>query len=358
MTDTIAQPTRPTVNNAQIWSWYNEFLADWRSDQASTVLDLLHIYRLRKLSQLRTGSSRYRSLSAGLDSLLQRDVLSLTRRDISRQIATLAETAPIHANRTLAYIKAFFSWAVGEGYLDTNPAAPVAKPVREKSRERTPTLGEIAIIWKAADGLWYPFGPIVHLLILTASRRSEIGEMRVDELDLPDGQLDGCWTIPAARSKNGRAIRIPLCPLARQVITRALQDRSRPASEYVFTTTGDRPVSGWSKAKARLDYQIGIKGFPAWCFHDFRRSFATHACDHLQIPPAVADRCLNHVGSATSSTISRVYARNEMFEERKDALARWAVLISDARAELERTRRENSPTIPPHRLFAFVEARD
>lgn len=121
-------------------------------------------------------------------------------------------------------------------------------------------------------------------------------------------------------------------------IEEALDDYRRPPSPYVFTTAGNRPVSGWSKAKARLDRSIASSTFPPWCFHDLRRAFATHACDQLHIPAAVADRCLNHVGSSTSSTISRVYARNEMFEERKDALERWAGLLVQAYRDMQAAR--------------------
>ena len=105
---------------------------------------------------------------------------------------------------------------------------------------------------------------------------------------------------------------------------------------FVFTTRGDRSISGWSKAKARLDRIIADRRLAhdpssepmvPWRFHDLRRSFATHACDVLHIDPAVADRCLNHVGASTSSTVSRIYARNEMFDQRRDALIAWAELI-------------------------------
>jgi len=39
------------------------------------------------------------------------------------------------------------------------------------------------------------------------------------------------------------------------------------------TTAGKRPVSGFSKAKARLDRLSGVEG---WTLHDLRRSAATH----------------------------------------------------------------------------------
>lgn len=79
-------------------------------------------------------------------------------------------------------------------------------------------------------------------------------------------------------------------------------------------------------AKARLRQNAQPMG--PWRLHDLRRSFATAACDLLAVDPAVADRCLNHVGASTTSTISRVYGRNEMFAQRADALRRWAALVA------------------------------
>jgi len=258
----------------------------------------------------------------------------------------IADRAPIHANRTLAYIKSFFSWALSRGYLEINPVAAMAKPVREVARDRTPDLFELVEIWNATGLLAYPFGHAVRLLILTAGRRDEVAAMRVREVEFGlNGDL--CWTLPADRSKNGRSIRTALSASARTVLEEALG--ARPTnSPFVFTTNGTSPISGWSKAKSRLDALIaqnrsnsGIKvdAMPPWRIHDLRRSFATLACDILMIDPAVADRCLNHIGASSTSTISRVYGRNEMFDQRKDALNRWAAL-------LEKSIREQRPCVP------------
>jgi integrase len=305
--------------------------------QLLTVGDLLCAYERRKLHQLRRGAATYRHLKTVLQPVAGKDVTLLTRRELGMLIDDLADRAPIQANRTLAYMKAFFGWAVGRGYMDTSPAAPLAKPVREIARERAPDIVELAEIWVAAESLGYPFGDAVRLLMLTASRRDEVSAMRVDELDLGAcGTL--CWTIPAARSKTGRSIKLALPNLARSIVESALA--ARPAgSQWVFSTNGSRPISGWSKAKARLDQTIVRHRLlenvePAyltpWRLHDLRRSFATLACDALNIDPAVADRCLNHVGASTRSTISRVYGRSEFFEQRKDALSRWSELIQAA----------------------------
>lgn len=314
---------------------------------AETLGELLESYRKRHLSQLRSGRGTYRSLRIGLGDLLGRELAIVSRRDLSDAMLDVAVRAPAHANRILAYAKGLFSWAVACGYMEANPALLIRPPTRERARDRTPTLPELAIIWEAAGLLQYPFCQIIRLMILTAARRQEVGSIRVDELDLPHGARDGSWIIPAERSKNRRAIRVPLSPLAREVIEQALGCRSRhPASPFVFTTTGDRPVAGWSKAKARLDRCIAGRPeweLPPWRLHDFRRAFATAASDVLHVAPEVADRCLNHVGSSTTSTISRVYARNEMFDQRRDALERWAGLLQ---AELDRTK---LPSVCPNR---------
>jgi integrase len=301
-------------------------------DPGATVRTLLSSYKKRQLAQLRRGDAAAQALNAALRRHLHRDPHSLTRRELAELIDQIAERAPIQANRSLAYMKAFFSWAVGRGYLEVNPAATVSPPAREVARERSPGLQELVRIWRACERMGYPFGSAIQLLMLTAMRREEVGAMSVDELELDRDALPVVWILPADRSKNSRAIRVPLSPLASAMLSKALASRP-PGSRLVFTTTGQRSISGWSKAKAQLDGLIATDGAPrlaAWRLHDLRRSFATLACDELQIDPAVADRCLNHVGSSTRSMIARVYGRGEMFAQRDVALRAWGALIDAA----------------------------
>ena len=305
-------------------------------DRAFNVGELLEIYRRRKLSQLKRGEGTARTLTAALAGVLSRDAPMITRRDIGLIVDNIADRAPIQANRALAYMKAFFAWCVGRGYLEANPAASVAKPSREATRSRAPSLAELVEIWDAAAVLGYPFGDIVRLLMLTAARRDEVAKMQAFEIEISDGRAN--WIVPAARSKNGRAIRTALPALAQRLVEAAMARRPL-GSKWIFTTSGVTPVSGWSKAKKRLDELIAKKrarlspelgSMSPWRLHDLRRSFATLACDTLLIDAAVADRCLNHVGASTTSTISRIYARNEMYEQRRAALQCWADLIENA----------------------------
>ena len=107
-------------------------------------------------------------------------------------------------------------------------------------------------------------------------------------------------------------------------------------SPYLFTTNGERPVSGFSKAKERLDGNMlkllraefeeagkdpGKAEIRAWILHDLRRTAATGMA-RLNIAPHVVDRILNHV-SGTIHGVAAVYNRHAYLEERKAALEVW-----------------------------------
>ena len=332
----------------------------------TTLRDLLDQYETAKLSQLRQGPATRRALDGKkglLRDMLTRAPGSITRADIADAVRRHAKTSPISANRSLAYARAFFNWCVGEEIIDANPAEKVKKPAKENQRDRTHTLGELGEIWAAAGTLGYPFGPLYRLLMVLPMRREEIAAMPVAELDLgsDDAPAEGIWTLPAGRTKRANALRVPLSPLARSIIKEALADPARPKeavgddgrsrpNPFVFSTTGTSPVSGFTKGKRRLDKAIADARakvaaeeasrtctqdgnapepdvMPGWTIHDLRTSFATNASDRLGIDATVADRCLNHVGSATTSKIMRTYNQSELFEPRKAALCAWASLI-------------------------------
>ncbi len=186
-------------------------------------------------------------------------------------------------------------------------------------------------MWRAAGTLGFPFGPLVRLLLLTAQRREEVGAMRWSELsaDL------STWTIPAKRAKNGAAHVVHLAPEVRAVLAGVPRFAG---SDLVFTTTGTSPVSGFSKAKERLDAAVAaaraeaaMKGgaepepMPAWRLHDFRRSAVTWlAGPPHRFPPHVCDKLLNHVATTGLSDVGRIYQRAQFLAERKAALEAWA----------------------------------
>jgi hypothetical protein len=139
----------------------------------------------------------------------------------------------------------------------SDPTARVRKIIKEVARDRALTDAEIRIFWAGCEKLGWPFGPMFKLLLLTAQRRDEVGRMEWTEIGSHEKRV---WTIPREKAKNDRAHEVHLSELAIEIIeelpkvSRQRADGSGlEPSPFVFTTNGERPVSGFSKAKARLD---------------------------------------------------------------------------------------------------------
>ena len=101
---------------------------------------------------------------------------------------------------------------------------------------------ELGAFWRGCDTIGWPFGGLLKLLALTAQRKSEIGELRWSEINTSDKTIE----LAGARYKTGKAHVVPLSAAALDIIA------SLPrfdGCDYVFTTTGKQPVSGFSKAK-------------------------------------------------------------------------------------------------------------
>jgi integrase len=207
----------------------------------------------------------------------------------------------------------------------------IPRPAAENPRDRVLSDDEIVAFWKGCKSLGWPFGWLFRLLLLTAQRRDEVGNMTWLEVDLEGG----LWMLPRERAKNDRAHEVQLSRLALEILAAAPRI---DGSQFIFTTTGRRPASGFSKAKQRLDTRMAqvlteelakgypgkdkiATGVPAWTLHDLRRTAATGMAS-LNVPPHVVDRILNHV-SGTIRGVAAVYNRHAYLDERKAALEAW-----------------------------------
>jgi integrase len=249
----------------------------------------------------------------------------ITRRDIAAHLIG----PPVAAARARSRLMELYSWAMQRGLVEANPV--IGTPVPDEHvgpRERVLSGEELAAIWHACrDDL---YGKIVRLLILTGCRRQEIGSMQWRELD----QEKGTWTIPAERSKNGRAHTLPLPEAAWQIIANV------PAwhgGDYLF---GRRSGFGaWAISKALLDQRAGIA---PWVLHDIRRSVATGMNDdECGIAPHIVEAVLNH--ATFRKGVAGVYNKASYQREIAAALNVWADHI---RALVEGDKRKIIPLRP------------
>jgi integrase len=245
-------------------------------------------------------------------------VATLTRRDVIELIDAVADRgAPIMARRLHAYLHRLFRWCVGRGITESNPMADLPKPGAEVRRDRVLTDAELSAVWNATDRLGWPFGPAIKLMILTGARRDEIGALRWSEVGGDEIKLDG------ARTKNGEPHTIPLA----SAVVAIIETLPRVGGgDFVFSTTGNTPVSGWSKAKAALDgaaAEIYGRGpLPYWRLHDLRRTCAT-GLQRLGIGLQAIEAVLGHIGGSRAGIVA-VYQRHSFAVEKRAALAAWA----------------------------------
>lgn len=250
-------------------------------------------------------------------------IANLTRGEISLAIRRIGQRSPSAANKAYRMLNVMLNWAVEIEAIDTNPMSKLKLPFPEQSRERVLSDSELWLVWKASFELGYPFGHITRMLILCGQRLREVAGMRWQELDLESKT----WTIPSDRSKNKRRHVVPLSEAALTLISE-IQAFAAFESEYVFTTTGHSPPSGFSKAKARLDIEVAklcssapAQAPKAWTFHDLRRTFATR-CQQLGMPTQIIEALINHVGSRGG--IVRVYQTHDYADEKRAAMTQWA----------------------------------
>ena len=137
---------------------------------------------------------------------------TVSRAIVSSRLREIAKIGGPTANRARSVLSAMYAWAIGEGLCETNPVDGTNKPDERRSRDRVLSDPELAAIWNAATD--NDFGRIVKLLMLTAQRRNEMGELRWSEVDMTTATI----TLEAARTKNGRKHTIPLSADALEVL--------------------------------------------------------------------------------------------------------------------------------------------
>lgn len=291
-----------------------EASADTDRDRLSNVIDL---FMKRHASRNRRGDDVLAMFRREImDKWGDRDIHSITKRDVIEVLDGVVDRgSPVTANRLRAHLNTLFNWAKGRDVIEANPLDGIKPPAPEKPRNRVLTDDEIRLFWNACDGLGYPFGPIYRLLLLTGQRLREVAEMSWREVD---GDI---WTLPDARSKNADQHTVPLSAEALAV----LETLPRISGRYVFTTTGNSAVSGFTRAKERVDKlmaEASSDPIPAFTIHDLRRTAATGMAG-LRFPPHVVEAVLNH-RSGTRRGVAGVYNRFDYADEKRAALEAWA----------------------------------
>ena len=227
------------------------------------------------------------------------------KRDVVELLDSIADRgAPVMARRVQAYVNRFFAWCIERDILKVDPTAGMPRVGTAKSRERVLTDAELVSVWKGADSIGR-FGDVVRLLILTGMRREEATQLRWSEIHGDHIELAN------GRTKTGVGHIVPLSQAARNL----LDSIPRIAdSDFVFTSSGVRPISAWSRPKIDLDEASGVTD---WRIHDLRRTVAT-GMQKLGIGLPVTDSVLGHTSGSRAGIVG-VYQRHDYADEKRGA---------------------------------------
>jgi integrase len=289
------------------------------------------------------------------EATLARDVLpkwkhrtaaEITRRDVLALLEAKARVAPVRVNRTLALLRKLYGWAVDVDIVPASPVTGIKALGKESQRDRVLSDAELAAFWRATGAMPWPWGSYFRTLSLTAQRRDEVASMRWADVDL--GAT--LWRLPAASTKAARAHDVPLAPAVVDILGEAPRfsaTKDTPkAGTYVFTSgDGTRPISGYSKAKARLDELMLAElrkaaeekakatgqeprevALEPWRLHDLRRSAAS-AMARMGTGPHILGAVLNHSAGSTQG-VTAIYNRHRYGDEKCAALAAWATYLT------------------------------
>ncbi|PAL19671.1 integrase family protein [Sphingopyxis sp. GW247-27LB] len=258
---------------------------------------------------------------------------SITADDINDCIAKAGKRASSAALKAYSALRSIFAHAHASHRrlfpASASPFGDVTRPEGGGKRSDFIANNELRLMWLACGDLGWPFGPIYRLLLLTGLRLREVAEARWSEIDLEGAN----WLIPKERMKNDEPHWVALSPAAVEII-KALPRIDK--CDLMFSTNGKTPVSGFSRAKSRLDAAM-LKiakdeaekaggepddvTLPAFVVHDTRRTVA-RGCQIDAVAPEIIERMLGHV-THTKSGLKGVYQVFEFEDERRAAFAKW-----------------------------------
>ena len=240
-----------------------------------------------------------------------RKFLEIRRHEVNALLDAVADNhGRAQADAVLATLRSIMGWHQARDEHYVSPIVRGMKRNKPKARKRILTDDELRAVWNASLDAGM-FGAMVRFLLLTGQRREKTATMEWADLE------HGTWNIASEEREKGTAGNLRLSKLAASLLESLPHLSGNP---YVFVGRLKNPFSGFSKAKARLDAESGVKD---WVLHDLRRT-ARSLMSRAGVRPDISERVLGHaiVG------VEGVYDRHHYESEKADALERLAQLIT------------------------------
>ncbi len=255
-------------------------------------------------------------------SLGDRDVVSITTEDVLNVLKPIWTTKTETAVRVRQRIEAVLSYAMTlQGRFAVNPAT--WKGHLENLLPKPSKIHRVrhfsALPWTEAPGFFAALmqrvgtGPrALAFAILTAARSGEVRGMTWGEVDL----TNGLWVVPGHRMKAGKDHRVPLVPLALELLGKPAAPDTLvfPSPTKSDVALSDMTLAAVLKRMGRSDLTV----------HGFRSTFRDWAGETTAHPREVIEAALAH---QLRDKAEAAYARGDLLEKRRRLMENWAAFV-------------------------------
>jgi integrase len=284
-----------------------------------TVEQLVERYLARRvLGRLKTAKEIERRLRRALKPILARKASELRRRDLRELFDAAAEEGhEREAEKRRQTVGAMFRWGRWQDLVETDPTAGLKAYDPGRPRDRVLSAEEIASLWRwlAESTLSVTTADILRMQLLTGARCGEVAGMEAGEIDA----TEWLWTLPAARSKNGRERITPLVGMARAIIESRLAGLRRGP---LFPSE-----TGAAMNSALVGHHLWIRRnkfpVPHFASHDLRRSAVTHMAKLGLSLDVVAGVIGHEPGGKDVRVLVKHYLHDEFVDRKTHALKAW-----------------------------------
>lgn len=115
---------------------------------------------------------------------------AITRTDVHNLLDKLVKDGKVGvAREARKHLCTLFNWAINREICSINPALNMGRKDLKPNDDAGRSLDddEIKAIWRAAERMGYPFGPMFQILLLTGQRKSEFALARISEINQKEG---------------------------------------------------------------------------------------------------------------------------------------------------------------------------
>lgn len=241
-------------------------------------------------------------------------------------------------NMMFKIVKAFLSWCVERGYIETNPLLRRKTPNKIATRDRLLTDQEVRLIWQESYN-HNSFGALIRVLLLTGQRLTQIAHLQSTWIHTE--QLVFPYHIMKGRAEHV----IPLTSCVKAQLesraslikpnTIAAPSREQQSPSQAPSLSGHSPADAPNLASLqgntlfpKLQISPCMKKFreatpqiPHWTLHDFRR-YLSSTMSKLKVPIDITEAILDHK-SGSRSQIQRIYDRDSRLPQMRTALEQY-----------------------------------